>query len=163
MSAGDEIIAPFVSIPGVVAILTALGLGGVLQAWASRPSRRSAEAAASKDEATGEAAVIASMATAFTGTTASLREEIERMQAMLNELRTRVVEAEAEIRAAAAREAGLERLVADQKAQLAISHEDVIRLRTERDAALARVAQQEGEIRQLNAIADAAKRIEGKT
>ncbi len=160
MSAGDEIIMPFASWEGIVTLLGALGLGGVLTALVQRPSRRSVEAAAAKDEATGEAAVIGALTTAFTGTTGALREEIERMQAMLNDLRRRVVEAEAELRAAAAREVCLERIVADQKTQLEVSHADVLRLRGERDGALSRVAQQEGEIRQLHAVSDAAKRVE---
>lgn len=147
-------------------LLFGAGGGGVIVAlinkFRSSDDRRVLQAAAARDEATGEAAVIHSIATAFTGTTASLREEIERMQTMLNELRARVVEAEAEIRAAAAREAVLERVCADQKAQLEIAHADVVRLRGERDAALARVTQQEGEIRQLHAVADAAKRVEGR-
>lgn len=154
MSAGGQIM-PHASWEGIVALLGALGLGGVLTAIAQRPSRKAVEAAASKDEATGEAAVIASIATAFTGTTGALREEIERMQAMLNELRTRVVEAEAEIRAAALREAELERSNADLRAQLEISHGDVVRLRSERDTAAAATIQKEGEIRQLKAVIDA--------
>lgn len=154
MSAGGHIM-PHASWEGVVALLGALGVGGVLTALVQRPSRKAVDAAASKDEATGEAAVIASIATAFTGTTGALREEIERMQAMLNELRTRVVEAEAEIRAAALREAELERSNADLRAQLEISHGDVVRLRGERDAALAVTTQKEGEIRQLKAVIDA--------
>lgn len=158
MSAGGHIM-PHVSWEGIVALLGALGVGGVLTALVQRPSRKAVEAAASKDEATGEAAVIASIATAFTGTTGALREEIERMQAMLNELRTRVVEAEAEIRAAALREADLERSNADLRAQLEISHGDVVRLRGERDAALAVTAQKEGEIRQLKAVIDAHSRL----
>lgn len=155
MSAGHHITMPFASWEGIVALLTALGLGGVLTAWAQRPSRRAVDATAAKDEATGEAAVIASIATAFTGTTGALREEIERMQLMLNELRTRVVEAEAEIRAAALREADQARVIADLRAQLDISHADVIRLRTERDTALASATQKEGEVRQLKAVIDA--------
>ena len=154
MSAGGHIM-PHASWEGIVALLGALGVGGVLTALVQRPSRKAVEAAASKDEATGEAAVIASIATAFTGTTGALREEIERMQAMLNELRTRVVEAEAEIRAAALREAELERSNADLRAQLEISHSDVIRLRSERDIATAATIQKEGEIRQLKAVIDA--------
>ena len=150
---------PHASWEGIVALLGALGVGGVLTALVQRPSRKTVEAAASKDEATGEAAVIASIATAFTGTTGALREEIERMQAMLNELRTRVVEAEAEIRAAAVREAELERSNADLRAQLEISHGDVVRLRGERDSALAVTTQKEGEIRQLKAVIDAHSRL----
>lgn len=154
MSAGGQIM-PHASWEGIVALLGALGLGGVLTALVQRPSRKAVDAAASKDEATGEAAVIASIATAFTGTTGALREEIERMQAMLNELRTRVVEAEAEIRAAALREAELERANQDLRAQLEISHGDVIRLRGERDVERERNIQHQGEIRQLKAVIDA--------
>ena len=158
MSAGGHIM-PHASWEGIVALLGALGVGGVLTALVQRPSRKTVEAAASKDEATGEAAVIASIATAFTGTTGALREEIERMQAMLNELRTRVVEAEAEIRAAAVREAELERSNADLRAQLEISHGDVLRLRGERDTERERNIQHQGEIRQLKAVIDAHSRL----
>jgi chromosome segregation ATPase len=150
----------------VLLVLGSGGIGGVLVAIINKmrapEDRRAIHAAAEKDEALGEAAIIGAVASAFTSTTGALREEIERMQAMLNELRTRVVEAEAEIRAAAARETALERLVADQKTQLETSHADVIRLRGERDMALDRVAQLEGENRQLKAVADAAKRLEAK-
>ncbi|WP_312144258.1 hypothetical protein [Brevundimonas sp.] len=155
MSAGHHITVPFASWEGMVALLGALGLGGVLTALAQRPSRRAVDATAAKDEATGEAAVIASIATAFTGTTGALREEIERMQIMLNELRTRVVEAEAEIRAAALREADQARIIADLREQLEVSHADVVRLRAERDTALASTTQKEGEVRQLKAVIDA--------
>lgn len=134
-------------------------MGGVLTALVKRPSRKAAEAAVSKDEATGETAVIASIATAFTGTTGALREEIERMQAMLNELRSRVVEAEAEMRAATLREAELERSNGDPRAQLEISYGDVVRLRCERDTALGVTTQKEGEIRQLKAVIDACSRL----
>lgn len=157
----DEIATPLASWGGVAALLGALGLGGIVTAIIQRPSRRSAEATASKDEAMGEAAVIASMATAFTGTTGALREEIDRMQEMLNDLRQRVAEAEAELRAAAGREAGLERTIAAQKAQLETSHADVIRLRGERDAAIEKTIQQEGEIRQLKAVIEAQNRVGG--
>lgn len=68
---------PHVSWEGLVALLGALGLGGVLTALAQRPSRRAVDATAAKDEATGVATVIASIASAFTGTTASLREKPE--------------------------------------------------------------------------------------
>jgi len=74
---------------------------------------------------------------------------------MLNELRTRVVEAEAEIRAAALREADQARVIADLRAQLDTSHADVVRLRAERDTATASAAQKEGEVRQLKAVIDA--------
>lgn len=155
MSAGHHLTMPFASWEGIAALLGALGLGGVLTALAQRPSRRAVDATAAKDEATGEAAVIASIATAFTGTTGALREEIERMQIMLNELRTRVVEAEAEIRAAALREADQARIIADLREQLEVSHADVVRLRAERDSATASATQKEGEVRQLKAVIDA--------
>lgn len=159
MSAGHHISTPFASWEGIVTLLTALGLGGVLTAWVQRPSRRAVDATAAKDEATGEAAVITAIASALTGTTASLREEIERMQDTLNEFRQRVAEAEAEVRAAVAREAEQARLVADLRKQLEISHADVVRLRTERDAALASATQKEGEVRQLKAVIDAHARV----
>ena len=159
----QEITTPLGSWEGVIALLSALGLGGVLTAIVQRPSKRAVDATAAKDEATGEAAVIASMATAFTGTTGALREEIERMQEMLNDLRHRVAEAEVELRAAAGREAVLERTIADQRAQLAIAHEDVIRLRGERDLAVEKGVQQEGEIRQLKAVIEAQSRIGSTT
>lgn len=155
----DEVTTSMLTREGIVALLGALGLGGVLTALIQRPSRRAIAASAAKDEATGEAAVIASIASAFTGTTASLREEIERMQDTLNEFRQRVAEAEAEVRAAVAREAVKDRLIADQKAQLEIAHGDVVRLRAARDAAEAKAVQQEGEIRQLKAVIDARDRI----
>ena len=151
----DEITTPLTSWTGLISLMGALGLGGVLTALVSRPSNRAVAAAAAKDEATGEAAVIASIASAFTGTTASLREEIERMQETLNEFRQRVAEAEGEVRAVLAREAVKDRLIADQKLQLATAHDDVIRLRGERDAAVEKTIQQEGEIRQLKAVIDA--------
>lgn len=157
----EEITAPLAS-PGVItAILTGLGLGSVLTALVSRPSKRAVAATAAKDEATGEAAVIGALANAFTGTTASLREEIERMQDTLNEFRQRVAEAEGEVRAVLAREAVKDRLIADQKAQLEIAHNDVVRLRGERDAAIETSIQKEGEIRQLKAVIEAHARVGG--
>ena len=157
----QEIATPLGSLGGIAALLTALGLGGVLTALAQRPSKRAVDATAAKDEATGEAALIASMATAFTGTTGALREEIERMQDMLNDLRQRVAEAEAELRAAAGREAVLERTISDQRAQLETAHNDVVRLRGERDAAIDKTIQQEGEILQLKAVIEAQSRVGG--
>lgn len=156
----EELASSFSTPGGWAALLGALGLGGVLTALINRPSRRTVAAIASKDEATGEAAVIGALASAFTDTTASLREEIDRMQEMLNEFRHRVAEAEAEVKAAVAREAVKDRLIADQRAQLEIAHADVIRLRGERDASNERAVQQEGEIRQLKAVIEAYGRVE---
>lgn len=56
MSACHHIGMPFLSWEGIVALLTALGLGGVLTNLVQRPSRRAIDATASKDHATGEAA-----------------------------------------------------------------------------------------------------------
>lgn len=154
----DEMTAPLTSWTGLISLIGALGLGGVLTALVSRPSRRAVAATAAKDEATGEAAVIGALANAFTDTTASLREEIERMQNTLNEFRQRVAEAEGEVRAVLAREAVKDRLIADQKAQLEIAHQDVIRLRGERDVGMDKAVQQEGEIRQLKAVIAAHER-----
>lgn len=161
MSAGDEIMIPIGSWQGVTALLASLGLGGVLTALVQKPSRRAVNAAAGRDEATGEAAVIASIASAFTGTTGALREEIERMQDMLDDMRKRVVEAESQAATQARVIAEQATTIADQKAHLEISHADVVRLRSERDECRARVAQQEGEIRQLNAVIAAKDRAGG--
>ena len=157
----DEITTPLTSWSGFLALLGALGAGGVLTAIAGRPSRRAVAATAAKDEATGEAAVIGALANAFTSTTAALQEECERMQAMLNDFRTKLAEAEAEGRAALAREVVKDRLIADQKAQLDIAHNDVVRLRAERDAAIETSIQKEGEIRQLKAVIEAHARVGG--
>lgn len=159
MSAGD--LTPLASWQGIAGLLGALGLGGFLTALAQRPSRRTVEANAAKDEATGEAAVIAAIASAFTGTTTSLHEEVDRLQSALNELRQRVVEVEEQLKAALAREAILERTVADQKAQLGIAHQDVVRIRGERDTAVDKTIQQEGEIRQLKSVIEAQSRVGG--
>ena len=80
MSAGHHLNMPLASWEGVVTLLTALGLGGVLTALVNRPSRRAVDATASKEHATGEAAVITATASAFTEVTSGLREEIERLQ-----------------------------------------------------------------------------------
>lgn len=157
----EEITAPLTSPGGIAAIITAMGLGSVLTALVNRPSRRSVAATAAKDEATGEAAVIGALANAFTSTTAALQEECERMQAMLNDFRAKLAEAEAEGRAALAREVVKDRLIADQKAQLDIAHNDVVRLRGERDAAIETSIQKEGEIRQLKAVIEAHSRVGG--
>lgn len=75
-----EIAAPLTSPGGIAAIITAMGLGGVLTALINRPSRRAVDATASREHATGEAAVITATASAFTEVTSGLREEIERLQ-----------------------------------------------------------------------------------
>ena len=157
-----------VSVLQVVAALAGSSVLGatiteLLRKVRSKEDKAALRAVASRDHAQGEAAVIASMAAAFTGTTGALREEVERMQSMLNELRSRVVEADRELRAAAAREADLERQIVDLKSQLATALADAARLRAERNLALERVIQQEGEVRQDHAVIDALKRAESKT
>lgn len=159
MITGEDLATPAASWRDIGALLGALGLGGLLTALAKRPSRRTVEAAASRDEATGEAAVIASIASAFTGTTGALREEIERMQEMLDDMRRRVTEAEAQAATQArviTEQAGQ---IIDLKAQLEVSHGDVVRLRGERDDGRARIAQLEGDVRQLNAVIAAKDRV----
>lgn len=66
MSAGHHLNMPLALWEGVVTLLTALGLGGVLTALVNRPSRR-ADATVSKEHATGEAAVITATASAIAG------------------------------------------------------------------------------------------------
>lgn len=152
MSAGDEIILPAASWRDYGALLGALGLGGLLTALVKRPSRRAVEAAAGRDVATGEAAVIASIASAFTGTTGALREEIERMQEMLDDMRRRVTEAEAQAATQARVITDQAGLIIDLKGQLEISN-------AERDEARGRVGQLEGDVRQLNAVIAAKDRV----
>ena len=76
MSAGYHIGMPFASWEGIAALLTALGLGGVLTAWAQRPSRRAVDATAANAHATGEAAVIAATA----HNRSSMLQDVERGQ-----------------------------------------------------------------------------------
>jgi hypothetical protein len=135
----------------------------VIRKFRSKEDKDALAAVASRDHAQGEAAVIAAMAGAFTDTTSSLREEIDRMQEMLNDFRERVALAEAENRASAVREAGLQRDNESLRSQLETAQGDVLRLRSERDIAVERVVQQEGEIRQRDAIIDATRRAESKT
>ena len=162
MSAGDEIMTPIASWQGIAALVSALGLGGLLTALVQKPSRRSVEAAAGRDEATGEAAVIGALASAFTGTTGALREEIERMQDMLDDMRRRVAEAEAKETAQARVIAEQAATIAEQKALLEVSHADVVRLRAERDEGRGRIAQLEGEVRQKDTVIAALRRAGDK-
>lgn len=124
----------------------------------TKEDKEALSAAAGRDRASGEAAVIGAMAAAFTGTTSALRDEVDRMQELLDDLRLRVAEADAEVLAAAAREVSLQKLLNASEACLVESQAEVIRLRTERQEFLDRTVQQEGEIRQLHATIDAGKR-----
>jgi len=99
------------------------------------------DATAANAHATGEAAVIAATATAFTEVTSGLREEIERLQQV-------AVRFEADLAAAHDRTVTFEAQVKQMQA-------DLDRVRAERDAAIDKTIQQEGEIRQLKAVIDA--------
>jgi chromosome segregation ATPase len=143
----EEIVTPLGSWLGLlVSLATAMGLGSVLTALASRPSRQSVEATAAKDQAQGEAAVITATATAFTEVTSGLREEIERLQQV-------AVRFEADLAAAH------DRIVAAEKRAAQLTR-DLDRVRGERDAALAKVELQNGEIRQLQQVITSLKREE---
>jgi len=146
MSAGHHLNMPFASWEGVVTLLTALGLGGVLTALVNRPSRRAVDATASKEHATGEAAVITATASAFTEVTSGLREEIERLQRV-------AVTFEADLAAAHDRAVALD-------AQVRKLTADLDRVRKERDAALEKAEQKEGEIRQLQQVIASLRRSE---
>ena len=146
MSAGHHLNMPFASWEGVVTLLTALGLGGVLTALVNRPSRRAVDATASKEHATGEAAVITATASAFTEVTSGLREEIERLQRV-------AVTFEADLAAAHDRAVALD-------AQVRKLTADLDRVRRERDAALEKAEQKEGEIRQLQQVIASLRRSE---
>lgn len=148
MSAGDEIIMPFGSWGGIVALLGAGGLGGVLTALLQRPSRKNADAVAAKDHATGEAAVITATAKAFTDVTTSLREEIERLQ-------QEAARFGADLAAAHDRAVALE-------AQVRKLTADLDRVRRERDAALEKAELLNGQVRQLQQVMASATRAEAK-
>jgi chromosome segregation ATPase len=142
----DEITAPLASPGGLVALLTAMGAGGVLTALINRPSRRAVDATAAKDEATGGAAVIAATANAFTEVTSGLREEIERLQRV-------AVTFEADLAAAHERAVALE-------AQVRKLTADLERVRRERDAALEKAEIANGEVRQLQQVITSLRRTE---
>lgn len=146
MSAGHHLNMLFASWEGIVTLLTALGLGGVLTALVNRPSRRAVDATASKEHATGEAAVITATASAFTEVTSGLREEIERLQRV-------AVTFEADLAAAHDRAVALD-------AQVRKLTADLDRVRQERDAALEKAEQKEGEIRQLQQVIASLRRSE---
>lgn len=142
----DEIAAPLTSPAGLLALLGALGIGGVLSALIQRPPRRNHDAVAAKDHATGEAAVITATATAFTEVTSGLREEIERLQRV-------AVTFEADLGAAHDRVVALE-------AQVRKLTADLERVRQERDAALETAELRNGEVRQLQQVIASLRRSE---
>lgn len=132
---------PIAALPpweSVVAILTALGLGGVLTALFNRPSRKNEDAKAAKDHATGGAAVITATASAFTEVTSGLREEIERLQQDAGRLQADL--ANAHVRAV------------DLEAKVKELTADLERERAEKLAAQERVELLTGEVRQLQQV-----------
>lgn len=147
MSSNPGIFHPS-ALQSIAALIGALGLGGILTALIQRPSRAAIEAAASKDHATGEAAVITATATAFTEVTTGLREEIERLQRV-------AVTFEADLAAAHDRAVALE-------AQVARLTADLDRVRRERDGALEKVELLNGQVRQLQQVMASATRAESK-
>lgn len=147
MPAGDPM-TPLASVGGIVSLLAALGLGGILTALIQRPARQTVEAGAAKDHATGEAAVIAATANAFTEVTSGLREEIERLQADVARITAALAHAHQRVEAA---EAEAARLTAELE-----------RTRQERDDALAKAEMLNGQVRQLQQVMASAARTEGK-
>lgn len=143
----DEITAPLASPGGIAALLGAMGFGGILTALINRPSRRAVDAAATRDESTGAAGVIAATANAFTEVTSGLREEIERLQRV-------AVTFEADLAAAHERAVALE-------AQVRKLTADLERVRQERDAAQERAELLGGEVRQLQQVIASLKRTDG--
>ena len=132
-------------------MLTGGGVGAVIVALINKfrapEDRRAVNAVASRDEATGGAAVIAATANAFTEVTSSLREEIERLQGLSATF-------EADLAAAHARAVELEALVTRLR-------EDLDRVRAERDAALERVELLNGQLRQQQQVMASMTRTAG--
>lgn len=146
--------------------LGSLGLGAVLTEMIRKVRSKEDKAAilaiAARDTKQGEAAIIAVLTDAFTDTTGGLRHEIERIRTDAVVLRDRAVSLEQELRAALQKLSELDRNNIDLKAQLIHTQDDVVRLRGERDVAVERIVQQEGEIRQLNTIIEINARNECK-
>lgn len=154
MSAGDPM-TPLASWQGLASLFTAVGLGGIITALLQRPSRQSVAASAHKDHATGEAAVIAATANAFTEVTSGLREEIERLQGDVARITEALAHAHQRVEAA---EAEATRLTAE-----------LDRTRRERDDAReeARLANEKvellnGQLRQQQQVMASMTRTEGK-
>lgn len=145
-----------------VAILTATGAGAVgaevVRRWKSREERRGIEASTAKTSAEADALLIDSVAGSVASLTGSLRQEIDRLQTEAGDLRDRATTLEADLRVALARISEMERALATAEARITELLVDLERVRGERDLAHGRIEQLEGEIRQLKAIADAAKR-----
>lgn len=151
-------------------VLLGTGAGGVIVAiinrFKSREERDALNATSDKDRAAGSADVIHAVTEAFTGVTGGLREEIERMKVDAGDLRQRAVQLESELDAALKTIGLMEQQLAEAKANaerlqadLDRAHGDLDRVRGERDLAQARVAQLEGELRQMQAVVTSAARV----
>lgn len=147
---------------GIMLALGGGGVGAVIVALVRKPwtltEQASLNAKAGRERAAGEADVLTAMASTFTDVTGGLREEIERLYSEASEMRQRAVQFEIELRAALKRVSDLEQLLEQKDATIARLQADLDRVRAERDAANERVVQQEGEIRQLNALLESKKR-----
>lgn len=147
---------PLASVAGIVSLLAALGLGGILTALIQRPSRQTVEAGAAKDHATGEAAVIAATANAFTEVTSGLREEIERLQADVARITAALAHAHQRVEAAEAEAARL-------TAELERTRQERDEARDEARAALDKVELLNGQLRQQQQVMASMTRTEGRT
>lgn len=154
MSAGDPI-TPLASWPGIASLLGALGLGGILTALIQRPPARAVNATAAKDHATGEAAVIAATANAFTEVTSGLREEIERLQADVARITAALAHAHQRVEAAEAEAARL-------TAELERTRHERDEAREDARAALEKVEMLNGQLRQQQQVMASMTRTEGK-
>ena len=145
-----------------VALLGATGAGAIgselVRRWKSREEKSQITAAAAKSEAEGDALLIDTVAGSVAAITGSLRQDLDRLQSEAGDLRDRAKTLEADLRVALARVGELERALANAEARIAELTAALERVRGERDISQERIIQQEGEIRQLKAIVEAAGR-----
>jgi len=152
------------SIEEYITLAGSAGVGAVILEMVRRHKTKEDK---TKLKAEGDSVIVTAVTAAFTGMTTGLREEIERLQSETHEIRDRASALDTDLRAALLRVDELNRLLADKDmqierllAELAEMRADIARIRAERDIARERSTQQEGEIRQLNAIIDAGKRLD---
>jgi chromosome segregation ATPase len=150
-----ESVMVFLSGGGLVALIASL----IKKPW-TKPEQAALNATATKDEAMGKADMLQAMASTFTDVTGGLRGEIERLQKDAFEMRERAIQFEAELRAALQRVDDLERMLEEKDRIIAQQLEDLTRVRGERDTALERVTQQEGEIRQLKQLIESQSKLQ---
>lgn len=138
------------------------GIGAILLALIQKPwtkaERDRHEAASAKDKNEGNAGVLHAMASTFTDVTASLREEIERLQNDAGEMRLRTIKFELELKAALQQVSDLEKLLSHKDRTNEELMVELTKARAERDLAQSHVVQQEGVIRQLNAVIESQRR-----